>query len=203
MPYTLEEAKADLENITLQISELEASKLDVTLQYEAQQNTLQLVFAEAYETLSAQIMSWEHANLLKAPIDGTVTFTDYWSANQNVNADDVVMTVVPDESSHLLGKVRLPIQGAGKVTVGQKVNIKFVNYPYREYGMVTGLIERISLVPSDHFYVVKVSLPEGLRTSYGMTLPFTQKMQGTAEIITAERRLLERFLQPIQALITR
>jgi hypothetical protein len=83
--------------------------------------------------------------------------------------------------------------------VGQQVNIKFAHYPYREYGMVTGIVERISLVPADNFYVVEVSLPEGLRTSYGKTLPFTQEMPGTAEIITEERRLLARFLQPIEA----
>lgn len=117
-----------------------------------------------------------------------------------MQAGDVVMTVVPG-ASQLLGKVRLPVQGAGKVTAGQKVNIKFANYPYREYGMVTGIVERISLVPSDNFYIVDVSLPEGLRTSDGKTLAFTQEMQGIAEIITEDRRLLERFLQPIQALI--
>jgi len=48
---------------------------------------------------------------------------------------------------------------------------------------------------------VEVSFPEGLTTNYGNTLPFTQEMQGTAEIITEDIRLLERFFQPIQALI--
>ncbi len=199
--YALEEAESGLDNINIQISRLDASKLDVTLQYDEQKKQLQLAVQAAYDNLYGQIISWEHANLLKAPIDGTVTFTEYWSENQNVKAGDVVMTIVPDGSSHLLGKVRLPVQGAGKVKVGQKVNIKFANYPSREYGMVTGIVERISLVPSDTYYVVEVSFPEGLTTNYGNTLPFTQEMQGAAEIITEDRRLLERFFQPIQALI--
>jgi HlyD family secretion protein len=205
--YAIEAAEANLDEIKLQVARLEASKLELTFQREEQQNTLKLNLEEAYDTLSGQIAAWEHANLLKAPIDGTITFTDYWSENQNVKAGDVVMTIVPDESSSLLvnsllGKVRLPIQGSGKVKVGQQVNIKFANYPYREYGGVAGRVARISLVPSDNYYAVEVLFPEGLTTTYGITLPFTQEMQGTAEVITEDIRLLERFFQPIRALLT-
>jgi multidrug resistance efflux pump len=113
--YALEEAEAELEHIHIQIAQIEASKLDLTHQSDEQHKELRLAFDEAYKTLIGQITAWEHANLLTAPIDGTVTFTDYWSANQNVKTGDVVMTVVPDGSSHLLGKVQLPVQGAGKV----------------------------------------------------------------------------------------
>jgi len=42
-----------------------------------------------------------------------------------------------------------------------------------------------------------------LTTNYGTTLTFTQEMQGTAEIITEDVRLLQRFLQPLQALLER
>ncbi len=199
--YALEEASANIDEIQLQITKLQASKQEVTYQYDEQEKKLRLELEEALDTLMGQIVLWEHTNVLYAPIDGTVTFTDYWSENQNVESGDVVMTIVPDGSNSLIGHVRLPIQGAGKVAAGQRVNIKFANYPYTEYGIVTGRIKDISLVPSDEGYVVTVHFPGSLTTSYGKNLSFTQEMQGTAEIITEDRRLLERMLQPLQILL--
>ena len=91
------------------------------------------------------------------------------------------------------------MQGAGKVKVGQKVNIKFVNYPYMEYGIVRGIIKTISLIPIESNYTVEVEFPQGLKTNYNKTLVFTQEMQGSAEIITEDIRLIERFLNPLKA----
>lgn len=201
--YELGEAESELETLTIQIANLDTSKLDLTLQYEQQQRQLQLALQEAYDNLWGQVTSWEHTNVLKAPISGTVTFTEYWSEHQHVKTGEVVMTVVPDEANQLVGKVQLPVQGAGKVTPGQRVQIKFASYPYQEFGMVRGIVENISLVPTDTYYVVEVGFLDGLITNYGRTLPFSQEMQGTAEIITEKRRLLTRLLQPLHALMSR
>jgi HlyD family secretion protein len=108
--------------------------------------------------------------------------------------------VVPEKSGSIIGKLLLPIAGSGKVKVGQKVNIKFSNYPHMEYGMVSGIIKSISSVPSDNAYLVEVSLPNGLLTNYKKTLAFNQNMQGNAEIITEDIRVLERVFQPLKAL---
>ena len=43
-----------------------------------------------------------------------------------------------------------------------------------EYGMVSGIISKISLVPNDSFYYVEVKFPSGLKTNYGKTLQFSQ-----------------------------
>jgi HlyD family secretion protein len=51
------------------------------------------------------------------------------------------------------------------------------------------------------YYVLEVDFPEDLMTNYGKTLSFSQEMQGTAEIVTDDLRLLDRFLQPIKALL--
>ena len=48
---------------------------------------------------------------------------------------------------------------------------------------------------------VEVEFPDGLKTNYGKQLEFSQEMQGTAEIITEDVRLLERFFNPIKSLL--
>jgi HlyD family secretion protein len=50
---------------------------------------------------------------------------------------------------------------------------------------------------------LEVDLPDGLHTSYGKDLEFSQEMQGSAEIITEDIRLLERIFKPIKSLLKR
>jgi multidrug resistance efflux pump len=198
--YSFEGTKTSLANAKIQISQLEQSILDLTLQYKGQKKQLQLELSQAYDNLTSRIAQWEYNYLLKSPINGVVSFNKYWSINQNVKAGDYVIAVVPDESSKIVGKLVLSIQGSGKVKLGQKVNIKFSNYPHMEYGMVRGIIKSKSLVPADNVYMVEVSLPDGLMTNYGKRLEFSQQMQGAAEIITEDIRLLERIFHPIKSL---
>ena len=201
--YNLEGARSSLASQKIQLAQLEQSILDLELQYKEQKKQLELALNQSYDNLAGQIAQWEQNYLLKTPIDGVVSFTKFWSVNQNVKAGDVVVTVVPENAGRLVGKVVLPIQGSGKVKVGQKVNIKFVNYPHVDFGMVLGEIKAISLIASDNYYTVEVDLPDGLKTSYGKDLPFNQQMQGSAEIITEDIRLLERIFKPIKSIIKR
>ena len=124
--------------------------------------------------------------MLISPVDGIVSFTRFWNANQSVVKDEPVITVVPLETGNFLGRINLKMQRSGKVKPGQKVNIKLSGYPYLEYGMVRGVIKSKSLVASRDAYIIEIDLPDGLTTLYGMKLDFTQNMQGTAEIITED-----------------
>ncbi|MEZ5196412.1 MAG: HlyD family efflux transporter periplasmic adaptor subunit [Bacteroidales bacterium] len=198
--YTLEGAKTNLANIQIQISQLENNILDLQLQQEQMKNQLLQNLEENYDNLLGQIDIWEDKYLLKSPIDGNCTFTKYWNINQNVTSGEKVMTIIPNGKPDIIGKLLLPIQGSGKVKTGQKVNVKLQNYPYMEYGMVSGFVKKISLVPSDSYYYVEVVFPSGLKTNYGEELKFSQSLQGSAEIITNEMRLLHRLIQPIRSI---
>jgi HlyD family secretion protein len=195
--YTVE---ASLTNTTMKISDLRQLIMETSIQERETRTSLQLALKQSFDNLNSQISQWEYNYLLKSPIPGQVTFNKFWSVNQNVKAGDIVLTVVPEKSGPIIGKLFLPIAGSGKVKVGQKVNIKFSNYPHMEYGMVQGIIKTISMAPSDSVYLVEVGLPNGLLTNYGNKLGFNQKMQGNAEIITEDIRVLERVFQPLKAL---
>ncbi len=199
--YAFENTRTAIDNSSIQILQLEQSVLDIQQQYDEQKKQFELSIEQSFNNLFNQIKTWEQTYLIIAPINGTVTFNLYWSENQNVVAGDKVITIVPNVPTRMLGKILLPIQGSGKVKAGQRVNIKFINYPYMEYGMVRGVIKSISLLASDNNYTVEVDLPDGLKTNYGKVLDFNQEMQGSAEIITEDIKLLERFLNPIKSLI--
>jgi multidrug resistance efflux pump len=198
-----EESNTRLSETEIQISQLNQQVLDLELRAQEEKEQKQAGVREAFEKLVAGIDIWEQKYLLIAPIDGIVTFPAYWSENQNVRTGDKVLTIIPENQGDIIGKLTLPVEGAGKVKPGQRVNIQFANFPHLEYGMVKGTIRSISQVPYDQQYSVEVELPEGLTTYYGREIPFTQEMPGRAEIITEDRRLIERILSPIRSMLTK
>lgn len=158
---------------------------------------------ESFRNLKAQVRIWENNYLLISPVSGTVTFTKFWSVNQSVNKDEPVLAIVPDDPGKYVGRVYLKMQKSGKVKAGQIVNIKLSGYPYLEYGMVRGVIKTKSLVPSGDAYVIEIELPNGLTTLYNHKLEFNQNMQGIAEIITDDMRLLQKIINPFRYLLSR
>ena len=203
---SLESSKMSVDNQQMSILQSEQSIFDLEQQRIDEEQQLTSALTSAKEQLAAQIRQWEQTYLLVAPCDGKVTFTKYWQKNQNVNAGEVLVTVVPDGDTQVVGKILLPQQGAGKVKVGQTVNVKLDNFPYLEYGMVKVCIRNISMVPvqvdeNTKAYMLEVEFPENLVTTYGKGLTFSQEMTGTAEIITEDLRLLDKFINPIRAVI--
>ncbi len=201
-----ESSLLNVENQKISILQLEQSIFDLEQDYVEQKNNLRLALSTAYDQLSTQIKSWEQTFLLVSPCDGIATFTKYWQKNQNINAGEVLITIVPGEAKQIIGKILLPPLGAGKVKSGQMVNVKFDNFPYMEYGMLRVPIRNISLVPvtmedGTKVYMLEVVFPEKLITNYGKELTFTQEMTGKAEIITEDLRLLDKFLNPIKAVL--
>jgi HlyD family secretion protein len=83
------------------------------------------------------------------------------------------------------------------------VNIKLSGYPYLQYGMVRGIVKSKSLVPTGDAYVIEIELPDGLKTLYDTNLEFTQNMQGTAEIITENIRLLQKIVNPFRYMVSK
>ena len=196
-----------LENLQIQLAQMHESLLETEYQYFDKKNTLETQLRSQINQLRTEINVWEINYALITPIAGEITFTQYWTTNQNVEVGDIVFNIVPDNQGEIIGKAKLPTARSGKVKVGQKVNIRFSNYPDNEYGIVRGSIKNISLIPTindneEKAYTVDIQLQDGLKTTYKKELPFLPEMEGQAEIITEDMTLLERFLLPLKKIIT-
>ncbi|MCG2460523.1 HlyD family secretion protein [Flavobacteriaceae bacterium F89] len=159
-------------------------------------------FLLARQNLSAAISEWKEEYLLRSPITGRISFFDVWGKYQNVKQGETVFTIVPLIKGHFIGKCKVPIRNSGKVKEGQKVLIKLENYPYREWGLLSGEVQTISEVPSlddNPGYVVYVKV-NGLVTSYGKKLEFRQEMLGNAEILLEKMTLLDRIFYRFRGL---
>lgn len=150
--------------------------------------------SQAYNALKKAILDWEHTYVLSSSIHGVVSFQEFWGTNQFINSGEVVFSILPEDTSNLVGKLTIPSQNAGKVTIGQKVMVKLDNFPYQQYGMMIGKVKSISISPNkEENYFVYISLPEGTTTSYNRELPFVQELLGNADIITEELSVAERI----------
>lgn len=196
-----------LENLQIQLAQMKESLYDTEYQYLDQRNKLETQLRSLINQLRAEIDAWEINYALITPVDGEITLTQYWTNNQNVTAGNIVFNIVPTNQGEIIGKALLPTERSGKVRKGQKVNIRFSNYPDKEFGIVKGTVKNISLIPvvdgqNVKSYMVDIQLLNGLRTSYDKELPFLPEMEGQADIITEDISLLERFLMPIRKVIT-
>jgi HlyD family secretion protein len=203
MNLELQQVGLDRSAKIIELAEKRQLLQDYRINREEEKMKLLSILDEAFLNLEAQIRIWENKYLLISPVDGIVTFTKFWSSNQSVVIDQPVLNVVPESPGDYIGRIFLNMQRSGKVKVGQMINIKLSGFPYLEYGMVRGSVRTISLVPSGNEYVIEVSLPEGLKTLYGRELKFTQNMQGTAEILTEDLRLLQKIINPFRHLISK
>lgn len=166
---------------------------------------LELNLITAYNNLIDKIALWEKQYLIISPMTGKVQFLKFWNQNQFIQAGEPIFSIVPAKND-LLGQVLLPVTGAGKVKIGQKVIIKMADYPYMEYGYIKAKVMNIGLVSSPvqrgntalDTYMVTLSFPSGLTTNYGTELEFKFEAKGTAEIITKDRRLIERFFDNLK-----
>ena len=159
---------------------------------------------QAFYQLKKAIKDWELTYVLRSSIDGKVSFLQLWAENQTVTSGDNVFTIIPTNENDYIGKVKAPILNSGKIKVGQTVNIRLSNYPDREFGIINGKIQAISLTPDkDGNLLINVSLPKGLETSYKKQIMFQQEMSGSADIVTEDLRLIERLLYQFRAIFRR
>jgi multidrug resistance efflux pump len=201
--YAMEGNRVSQATTSIQLSQLQKDLIDLSIQYQQKKNELTLSAEKTYQDLLNQLETWKQNYLLVSPINGMVTFNQYWSLYQNIKKGEKVLTIVPPEKTKIIGKINLTVEGAGKVKTGQYINIKFSGYPYLEFGMVRGIVSSKSMVPQNDSYMVEVDFPRGLTTNYGKTLEYLPEMTGSAEIVTEDVRLLERLINPIRYLINR
>lgn len=200
------QAKRNFKSINVSISQLHEAKnnalktlKDTDINKVMQEMILLKNVIQSFNQLKRSIKEWETTYVLKSKIKGRVAFSGYWNKNQVVHQDDLVFNIIPSENSSFIVKLKTPMLNSGKIKVGQVANIKIENYPEEEFGTLKSEVVKVSMFPDkDGFYLIDASLPQRLVTSYNKDIEFKQEMRGSAEIITEDLRLIERFFYQIK-----
>lgn len=192
---------ASLANIKTQLSQLKQNLLELELDYRKQQQDYLTDIRQKLEALRDRTEQWDKMYVLRSPYAGQISFPTFWTENQYISQGETFANIMPSSGGLFIGKLELPVLKSGKVKTGQLVNIKLDNYPYMEYGILKGAIRTISAIPNKDTYKVEVQFLDGMKTSYGIDLPFSPEITGTAEIITEDYSILQRIFFPIKSLI--
>jgi multidrug resistance efflux pump len=196
--------RISISNLESGISSNEGRLIELDLQHESELNNLEVALKTTRNNLLAQIASWRNSYVIEAPVAGRVTFTSYWNENQSITAGERFATVVPEADAavdEVVGKLVIPSARLGKVSPGQTVHVKLNGYPYMEFGILKGELTLISAVPDQTGYTADVRFPGGLVSTYKKQFELIYQMDGTAEIVTREMRLIERFFAPIRSVL--
>lgn len=150
--------------------------------------------------LKKAMQRWHLKYTLRSSTEGQVFCLNDIDKTQKVDVGDEVFKIVPTgNQQRLIGKLKTQAQGYGKLKLGQTVHIKLANYPYLEFGFLNGTIEKIAEIANDDgTYTINVTLPKQLITSHKKEINFQQEMKGSADIVTEDLRLIERFFYKLR-----
>lgn len=202
------QAEKNYKNLLSSISQTKSSINDLkrnnqtTQINENKENTnLETNVLQAFYQLKKVIKDWELNYVFRSSEDGMVSFLQIWSVNQNITAGENMFAIIPTNQNGFVGKLKAAALNSGKIKENQRVNIRLANYPDREFGIVKGKVQRISLTPDkDGNLLIDIALPKGLETSYNKKILFQQEMRGSAAIITEDLRLLERVFYQFRSM---
>jgi len=156
---------------------------------------------QSFYQLKKAIKDWDLNYVLRSSVAGKVSFLQIWTKSQTVNINDNVFAVIPSNEQGYIGKVKATALNSGKLKIGQTANIRLANYPDREFGIMKGIVKTISLTPDkEGNLLLDITLPNGLETSYQKQIVFQQEMQGTADIVTEDLRLIERLMYQFRSI---
>gem|GEM_PF-7021794 len=188
--------KQELSDLKLRDEELQKALNDLKIDFAEKEETYRNSLISSFNILKAQSQEWEKKYILRAPISGTLQIENHIKTQQFLDAGRPLFSIVP-EKILLTADVRLRSQGAGKIEIGDRVNLKMEEYPYEEFGHIKGYVKEISHSTTEsekegnlNMLVVEFS---DLITSRGKKVKFKTGMTGQADIILKDRRLVQRF----------
>lgn len=159
----------------------------------------------ARQQLESALEVWEQQYLIRATASGRIELDQSLVVGQYVNAGSRLLVISPEqENQRVVVRCVIPVQGVGKIAIGQSVQLELPAYPAEEFGALTGKVVELTEIPvtdqeKQLQYAVQVSLEQPFITNYGKEIPFQQNSTAQARIITKKRRLLHRILDQLIA----
>lgn len=152
---------------------------------------------QKYFELITAIKFWKEKFLIIASINGRLEYSQpFFNKNYYVYKGMPLFNIMPENDS-ICAKSVLSANGYGKIKIYDTVLIKLNDYPYKEYGILKGVVSNKSIIYNDSIYFVDIKLINGLKTNYKYDLGFNYNMSGNAEFLLNKKSFLERIFSNI------
>ena len=131
----------------------------------------------------------QNKHIINSPAGGKITFLYKTTA---LTKGDLVAVIIPSDTQAMVGRMPIPVEKIRGIRVGLPVSVTLKGLRSRESLSFSGTTTGISLVPDKKHYIVTVIFPEGIHLPAG-ALPSTALLEGEAQLITGNKRLIQRI----------
>ena len=208
-------AKTSLSEYQKRILDLEAQKNELDYNGKQISNETMNAISIAYSRLANDITAWENLYLITAPIGGRLNYLQFVKNNSNAKIEQEIASVVPilaedqKQSNEIMGELFINAADMGKIKLNQVTNVELDAYLKKEYGAIKGEVLEIADVGtrvsdnsgSSVLYKILINFEDGLKTTSGKEILFKHNMNGRAEIITEDVRLIERIFNELREVV--
>ncbi len=155
-----------------------------------------------------ELNKWQQNYILSAPISGFATALYPISENDFVEQGLDIFAIIPDDTV-FVGNMSVASHGFESIKIGQQVLIKLDGFPEQEFGKLKGLVEEKNQIPrmdrqsGQLIYTIKVSIENSKETTYKIPITLKGENTGMAQIITDDKRLINRLFSFLNGKIHR
>lgn len=158
-------------------------------------------FVQSLSNMLTETDAWVNQYILRAPVDGRVSYAGIIQENQTLNTGQEVFMINP-ANTDFFGEVYIPQYNMGKVRIGQRTLVKMRSFPFEQYGLIRGEVNYISDVAfKDSVFIAKIGFERFDNKDPDHKIALKNGMKADAEIITEESSLLQRFIRNITKML--
>ncbi len=156
------------------------------------------------ETLLKSAQTRLEQSTLYAPVSGVVLGLRIDNPDEVVQSGQPIAEIAPHNVPLVLF-AKVPNREAGFIRAGMPAKMKFDAYPYEDYGVVEGIVSKVSpnTIHDEKLgdvYEVEISLGKSyLKTEHGL-VKLKAGQTARAEITIRQRRIIDIFLTPFRQL---
>lgn len=155
---------------------------------------------DSLKNLDIDILNYD----IKSPIDGVVNLNQSYSIGDLIKSGSNIATIIPRGEDAYKIQLYIPNKDISLVNVGDKVKFRLDALPYKEYGMLGGVVTMISPDSSinqasgSSYYLVEASIENKPLVSYkGQESSIKVGMTLEGHVVTKRKKILYYLLEKI------
>ncbi len=201
--------RAEIEKKSQELLGLEAKYQATVLQLASQEEQVETDLrlarakAQAASQVSYKDIDDDNYLLIRAPVDGVVTWVTQAQVGTQVDDKEPVVSIAPKGVRKVL-EIEISERDRAFLTPGAPVKVKVNAFSYQRYGFLDGELEYIA--PASHVnpatkqtvYGGRVGLARDHFRVNGEVVPLHYGMGAKVEIVVRERRIVDLALDPLR-----
>jgi hemolysin D len=197
----IQRLKVEREHKEVAVQQAEVETEQAIEQIKLQLSALRTKLRESQVMLDAA-KTRRKQQFIYAPVNGILLTLHKRHDGSVVQPGEAIAEIAPEGKPLVLTAV-VPSQNSGFIKPEMEAKIKFDAYPYQDYGIISGKVQKISLDSQStdqmgQVYKVEIALDRNFIRDRNQQVLLKPGQTGMAEIVTRRRRIADVILDPLK-----